>query len=76
MFARVEIAVRPEFADPACTAFLRQLELGHPALRKKIRWARMLEVYWLDLGIPREDTIQGITEIFGDPVMRWLMTEI
>lgn len=74
MFARIEIAMRPEFTDPAATAILRKIELAHPQLRKRIRWGRSLEVYWLDLPSTREDLIPAITEIFWDKVLKWLFT--
>ena len=74
MFVRVEVAVRPEFQDPKAEHFLRKIELARPKLREKIRWARFLDVYWLDVGASREETIPAITEIFYDPVLNWLFT--
>ncbi len=74
MFARIEVAVRPELADPAVPAFLRKVELALPALRKKVRWARFLDVTWLDLPTSREELIPAITEIFWDRVLQWLFT--
>lgn len=74
MFARIEVAMRPEFADPAAAGLLRKIELAQPAVRKKIRWARLLDVYWLDLPATREELIPGITEVCWDKVMQWLFT--
>lgn len=74
MFARIEVAMRPEFSDPAALTFLRKVELAHPEIRRKIRWARILQVYWIDLPIPREDMIPAITVVFWDRVLQWLLT--
>ncbi len=74
MFARIEVAMRPEFNDPASQSLLRKIELAHPELRKKIRWARLLDVYWLDLPATREEMIPAITEVFWDRVLQWLFT--
>lgn len=74
MFARIEVGMRPEFADPAALAFLRRLELAHPEVRAKIRWARLLDIFWLDVPLPREEVISASNEIFWDPVLQWLFT--
>ena len=74
MFARIEVAMRPQFTDPAAQGFLRKVELAHPSLRQKVRWARSLDVYWLDLPAPREELIQAITSVFWDHVLQWLFT--
>ena len=74
MFARIEVAMRPEFSDPAATGILRRIELSHPDLRKKVRWARLLDVYWLDIPGSREEMIPAIGEVFWDRVLQWLFT--
>lgn len=74
MFARIEVAMRPEFADPAAQALLRRLEIAEPELRKQVRWARMVDVYWLDVDLNREEAIHASTEIFWDPVLQWMFT--
>ena len=74
MFARVEVAVRPEFSDPAAEAILRRVELAHPDLRRLIRWARFLQVYWLEIDCTREKLIGAVSEIFWDKVLTWLFT--
>lgn len=74
MFARIEVALRPEFPDPAAQGLLRRIELAHPGIRPKIRWGRLLDVYWLDLPFGREEMIQAISEIFWDRVLQWLFT--
>jgi phosphoribosylformylglycinamidine synthase len=74
VFARIEVAMRPEFADPSAEGLLRRLELAHPEIRRKIRWARLLDVYWLDLPLTREELITACTEVFWDPVLQWLFT--
>lgn len=74
MFARIEVAIRPEFSDPAARGFLRRVELAYPEIRKKIRWARVLDVYWLDIPTSREEMIPVITEVFWDRVLQWLFT--
>jgi phosphoribosylformylglycinamidine synthase subunit PurSL len=74
VFARIEVAMKPEFNDPAAQAVLRKIEMSHPEIRKKIRWARMLDVYWLDLPTSREEVIPALTEVFWDRVLQWLFT--
>lgn len=74
MFARVEVAIRPELNDPGAQALLRKIELAHPETRRKIRWARLIDVYWLDLPTTREDLIPVISEVFWDKVLQWLFT--
>ncbi|MGK5085678.1 AIR synthase-related protein [Bdellovibrionota bacterium FG-1] len=74
MYARIEVAMRPEFADPAADAILRKIELAYPEIRRKIRWARLLDVCWLDLPATREELIPAITEVFWDRVLQWLFT--
>jgi len=74
VFARVEVAVRPEQVDPGAAGLLRRIELSHPELRRKIRWARVLDVYWLDLPIAREELVSGISEVFWDRVLQWVFT--
>ena len=36
MFARIEVAMRPEFADPAVHGILRKIELAYPEIRREI----------------------------------------
>lgn len=74
MFVRVEVAVRSEWIDPGAQAWLRRLELSHPDLRRQIRWARMLDVFWIDLDVPRAQMIPALREIFWDPVQNWIFT--
>jgi phosphoribosylformylglycinamidine synthase len=74
MFARIEVAMRPEFNDPAAHSLLRRIELAHPEIRRKIRWARLMDVYWLDLPATREEMIPAITEIYWDRVLQWVFT--
>ena len=74
MFARIEVAMRPEYADPAAASAMRRLELAHPDVRKKVRWCRMIDVYWLDMPCSREELIPACTEIFWDRVLQWLFT--
>jgi phosphoribosylformylglycinamidine synthase len=74
VFARIEVAVRPELLDPVAQGILRTIELANPELRKKIRWARLLDVYWVDMPISREELIPAVTEICWDPVLQWLFT--
>ncbi|MBC7693330.1 MAG: phosphoribosylformylglycinamidine synthase [Methylotenera sp.] len=74
MYARIEIATKPEFTDPAAHGLLRRIELAHPEIRKQIRWARWVDVYWLDVPMSREEMIPVITEIFWDRVLQWLFS--
>ncbi len=74
MFARVEVAVRPEFGDPGAASVLRRIEVAHPEVRRRIRWARLLDVYWLEFPQSREEMIPVINEVFWDRVLQWLFT--
>ena len=74
MFVRVEVGMRPEFPDPAANGLLRRIELAHPDARKAIRWARMLDVFWIDAPFHREETISLVTTVFWDKVVQWLFT--
>ena len=74
MFARIEVALRPDVLDSSAQGLLRRIELANPGLRKKIRWARLLEVYWIDMPVPREELIPAITEICWDKVLQWVFT--
>ncbi len=74
MFARIEVALRPEFPDFPADQLMKRLEHLQPALRAKIRWARLLDVHWLDLPPSREEIIGSATEIFWDRVTEWLFT--
>jgi phosphoribosylformylglycinamidine synthase subunit PurSL len=74
VFARIEVAVRPDLLDSSAQSLLRRIELASPNLRQKIRWARMLDVYWLDLPVSREEVIPAITEICWDKVLQWVFT--
>ncbi|MCC7442732.1 MAG: phosphoribosylformylglycinamidine synthase [Bdellovibrionales bacterium] len=66
--------MRPEHVDPGAGAMLRRIELAQPELRRRIRWARLIDVFWLELDNPREEVIHALTEIFHDPVLKWLFT--
>ncbi len=74
MFARIEVAVRPDLLDSAAEGILRRVELVNPGLRKRIRWARVLEIYWIDIPASREELIPAITEICWDKVLQWVFT--
>ena len=74
MFARVEVAVRPDFLDSKAQGILRKIELVNPALRQKIRWMRLLDIYWLDVSVSREDLIPAISEICWDRVLQWVIS--
>ncbi len=74
MFVRIEVAQHPEFADPMANAAMRRLALAHPELRKKVRWARWLDVYWFDFPLSREEMIPALTEVFWDRVLQWVIT--
>ncbi len=74
MFARIEVAMKPEFLDPMAQIFLRKLELAHAGIHKKLRWARRLDIYWMDLPIFREEFIPAAVEVLWDPVLQWLFS--
>lgn len=74
MFVRIEVAIKPEYSDPLAQSLLKRIHGQLPELRKKIRWARLIDVYWLDLPRSREDIIPACQEIFQDRVTQWLFT--
>ena len=74
MFVRIEVAVRPEYLDSAAQGLLRRVELVHSDLRRKIRWARLLDVYWLDMPCAREEMIPAINKVCWDRVLQWMFT--
>lgn len=74
MYARIEVAMRPEFTDPAALSLLRKIEMANPAARQAIRWGRLLDVYWIDLEGSREDLIRASTDVFWDKVLQWMFT--
>jgi len=74
MLARIEVAVQPAFQDPAVQGVLRRLALAHPQIAKKVRWARLLDVYWIDAPVGREEFIPMISEVFWDRVLQWMFT--
>jgi phosphoribosylformylglycinamidine (FGAM) synthase-like enzyme len=74
MFARVEVTLKPDLPDHTTTPLLRKIEAADPELRKCIRWARKLDVYWMDLPISREELILSLNEVLWDPVLNWLFT--
>lgn len=74
MFVRVEVTLKPEHLDHHTAPLLRKIEVAHPELRKSIRWARKLDVYWMDLPITREELILALNEVLFDPVLSWLFT--
>jgi phosphoribosylformylglycinamidine synthase len=74
VFARFEVAVRPEFSDPHVQATLRKIQMAHPRIAEKVRWGRLLDVCWIEFPGPREDLIRASTEIFWDHVLQWMFT--
>ncbi len=74
MLARIEVTLRPEYDDPNAAGLLRRIELAHPEIRRRIRWGRSIDVYWLDLPCAREELIPACIDIFWDHVMQWLFT--
>jgi phosphoribosylformylglycinamidine synthase II len=74
MFARIELAQKPELSDPQAQAFLRKLSLALPEVRAKIRWLRVIDVFWLDLPLTREELIPAMAEVFWDRVTSWILS--
>ncbi|MBS1964146.1 MAG: hypothetical protein JST04_18180 [Bdellovibrionales bacterium] len=74
MFARIEVALKPEYADPLAGPLLRRMEMTDPHLRKLVRWVRSMTVYWLDLPLTREELIFASQETLWDSVLHWLFT--
>ena len=74
MFVRIEVAVRPDYPDPLASNLLKRIQIHDAELRRKIRWARLLDVYWLEIPRAREEIIPACQEIFQDKVIQWLFT--
>lgn len=74
VFVRIEVAIRPDFFDPRAQGYLRKIELARPDYVGLLRWARLLDLYWLDLPLPRESVIACVSEIFWDHVLQWIFT--
>ena len=74
MFARIEVATRPEYLDAAAQGILRRVELTHPEIKSRVRWARLLDVYWLDMPVAREEVIPLISKVCLDKVLQWAFT--
>lgn len=74
MFARIEVTLKPEYSDNLAAPLLRRMEMTDPHLRKLVRWARSMTVYWLDLPLSREELIYAAQETLWDPVLHWLFT--
>ena len=81
MFARVEVASRPEFAprpginDPQTEGLLRRLEQAHPEIRAKIRWSCWVDAYWLEVSSSKAELDRATSEIFLDPVLQFLVQQ-
>lgn len=74
MFARIEVALKPEYTDTLAAPLLRRMEMTDPHLRKLVRWARSMTIYWIDLPLSREELIYASQETLWDPVLHWLFT--
>jgi phosphoribosylformylglycinamidine synthase II len=74
VFARIEVAVRPDLTDSIAQGFLRRIELANPEIRRKVRWARLLDTFWIDIPAAREDLIPAITAVCWDKVIQWVFT--
>lgn len=74
MFIRIEVATRPEFTDPGADALMRKIKLTHQEIFREIRWARLLDVYWISIPIERSSVISSVTSIFRDQALNWLFT--
>ncbi len=74
MLARVEVVVRPDLTDSAARRLVKQVKTADPELSARIRWARLVDVYWLDLPVSRENVMVTVQELFWDPVTQWLFT--
>lgn len=74
MFVRMEVAIRPDYPDPPAQALLKRIQVEDGELRKEIRWARLIDVYWLEIPRSREEIIPACQEIFQDRVTQWLFT--
>lgn len=74
MYLRVELAYRPQFSDPLALRWLELVKKSNPELAQKVRWARLLEVLWVDLAATRDEIVTAIQQSFGDPILKWVFT--
>jgi hypothetical protein len=74
MYLRIELAYRPHFSDPFAQRWLQQVKKVQPELFQKVRWARWLDVLWVDLAATRDEIVTSIQESFGDPILKWVFT--
>jgi hypothetical protein len=74
MFLRVETSLKSDFVDPIAQQWLTKIGKVHGSLAEKIRWARRLPVYWIELDAPRDRVVQAVQAAFRDPVLNWLFT--
>ena len=74
MFARIEVGVRPELLDSPVQGLPRRIELTDSNLRRQIRWARLIDVYWMDVSATREELIFAIGEVCWDKILQWVFS--
>jgi hypothetical protein len=74
MFVRVETGYKAGFTDPGAMRLQKKIQEIHPACAEKIRWARKLEVVWMEFDTPRDKVVNAIQFAFKKPVTDWVFT--
>lgn len=74
MFLRIEISPKAEYSDPLANECLTQIARVHSGIAQKIRWLRVVDVYWIELDAPRDRVVQAVSQVFKDPVLNWVFS--
>jgi hypothetical protein len=78
MFVRIETTAKPPLVDAAAQHFLQSAAHRLPPslvpILSKIRWVRILSIYWIEARLSREVFIDVLSEILLDPVSLWLFS--
>ncbi len=74
MYVRLELCTRPGWSDPQADTLTGLMQRMKPELARKIRWARILRVFWMDLQAQRDQAVAAIQSGFGDLVLTWAFT--
>ncbi|MBL7714724.1 MAG: phosphoribosylformylglycinamidine synthase [Bdellovibrionales bacterium] len=67
-YTRIEVSLKPGLDDSTASGFLKKIEMALPGIRKKIRSARTMDVFWAKL--PLKPSSEVLAEIFQDPVLQ------
>lgn len=74
MFLRLEVSPKSEFSDPFAKSLVSRFARVHSDIAEKIRWMRVLDVYWMEIEAPRDRVVQAVNQVFRDPVLNWVFS--